>query len=173
MTKYLVLICILLISFKLFSQQQGFGIIPEKKYLWFGDDDNSQIGETAKPVVQVPPLCGKKRRALGHDLPLPFGVGLHTIYYQQKYEASNLRVTNDKNEITARADTLYQNTTSDELKVTFRPDVWLLPFLNVYGIIGYTKGQTSPDLVVPYIVVENVPGIGEIMVDKDSLSPSE
>jgi len=33
--------------------------------------------------------------------------------------------------------------------VSIRPDVWLLPFLNVYGIFGYTKGKVSPNLVVP------------------------
>lgn len=165
MSKYLAVILFLSISFELFSQQQGFGIIPDKKYLWFGHDDTSKIGETAKPIVQVPPLCGKKRRNLGHDLPLPFGAGLHTMYYTQEYKASDLKIVNDENDISARADTLYQNTTNSELKVTFRPDVWLLPFLNVYGIIGYTKGQTNPDLYVPYIVVENVPGVGEIVVD--------
>ena len=28
--------------------------------------------------------------------------------------------------------------------VLLRADAWVLPFLNVYGMLGYTNGQTEP-----------------------------
>ncbi len=46
-----------------------------------------------------------------------------------------------------------------------RPNVWVFPFLNVYGIIGYSKGVISPNLVVPYIVIENVPFVDSLVID--------
>jgi hypothetical protein len=33
--------------------------------------------------------------------------------------------------------------------INLRPDLWVLPFLDVYGIIGYTEGRTSVSIVEP------------------------
>ncbi len=117
------------------------------------------------PIVDILPVFGKKARKKGNDLSLPFGIGIYSIYYDQEYMASNLRLTSDSTSITARADTVYQNTSAYEWRVQLRPNLWVLPFLNVYGIFGYTKGAISPDLVVPYIVIENIPVIDSIIID--------
>ncbi len=167
MYRLIVFILVLLITADIAAQQQGFGIVPNKKYLWFGGSTKAGEKKSVKPVTQAPPFCGKKRRAAGNQLPLPFGVGIHGIYYVQAYEASDLTMsqqTDNEEKITARADTMYQNTTSGELKVTIRPDIWIFPFLNVYGIIGYTQGMTNPELMVPYIILD-IPNFGEFKVD--------
>jgi hypothetical protein len=162
-----ITIAVLFVFFTLefIAQEQGFGVVPHKKYLWFGGSTPAAEKNSIKPVSQAPPFCGKKRRNAGNFLPLPFGAGIHGIFYQQAYEASDLLVYSEEVPLTARADTVYQNTTSGEIKVTVRPDFWLFPFLNVYGIFGYTQGITKPNLRVPYIVVENIPIIGEYIVD--------
>jgi hypothetical protein len=165
MIRSLVLVLLFCFALDSLAQQQGFGIIPDKKYLWFGGSVSAEDKKAAKPVSLAPPFCGKKRREMGNRLPLPFGAGLHGIYYVQAYEASDLMLSSDLTPITATADTIYQSTTSGEIKVTVRPDFWLFPFLNVYGLFGYTQGITKPDLLVPYIVVENIPIIGEYIVD--------
>ena len=74
-------------------------------------------------------------------------------------------MTSDSTSLSARADTIYQNTTAYEFKGQIRPNVWLFPFLNVYGIFGYTKGVISPSLVVPYIIIENIPIIDSLVID--------
>lgn len=164
-TKAVAIFLLMIFNVNLTAQQQGVGVIPDKKYLWFKGPTPFEDKQRVEPVVQVPPICGKKRRANGLDLPLPFGVGINTLYYVQNYEASELRITSEETPITAEPLSMYQNTRSSEIKVTFRPDVWVLPILNVYGIIGYTEGTTSPNLSVTSILVKNVPILGEIILN--------
>ena len=98
-------------------------------------------------------------------LPLPFGTGLNISAFEQPYYSRNLKMYSTKNNLTARADTVYQDTKSGEMSMTFRPDFWLFPFLNVYGVFGYSAGRTTPNMVAPSIVIENVPGIGDLKID--------
>lgn len=159
----ILLITIILSSQFTVAQQHGFGCIRNMEMLSFsGTNKNTRV---TNPVTQSIPLFGKKAKKSNRTFPLPFGVGFNSIYYDQSYEARGLRLTSDSTDITARADSLYQNTSAYEMKGTIRPNVWLFPFLNVYGIFGYTKGVISPNLVVPYIVLENVPIFDSLIVD--------
>ncbi len=141
----LFLFFIIIIPFIASAQQQGIGIVFNENYLL--GEPSKQI--TDNPLSQIPPVCGKKRRNEGFNLPYPFGTGLHGMWYQQDYIASNLLITDSTGKITVTADTMIQNTTASEMILSIRPDVWLLPFLNVYGIFGYTKGKVKPNLTVP------------------------
>lgn len=159
-----IIIIFSLVQLNLFAQQQGFGIIKNKQHISFSGIENINK-QNVNPIVDIPPVFGKSARKKGNELALPFGIGIYSIYYEQGYNANNLRLTSDSSSITARADTVYQSTTAYELKGQIRPNLWVLPFLNVYGIFGYTKGAISPDLRIPYIVVENIPVIDSIIID--------
>ena len=76
MLRIIVFALIVLMTADLCAQQQGFGIVPDKKYLWFGGATEAAEKKSARPVVQAPPFCGKKRRDMGNKLPLPFGVSV-------------------------------------------------------------------------------------------------
>jgi hypothetical protein len=39
--------------------------------------------------------------------------------------------------------------TNTSYSVNVRPDVWVFPFLNVYGIFGYGQSETNVQLVEP------------------------
>lgn len=146
------------------AQQQGFGCITNQEFLSLsGIEKNNSI--VKKPIVNMPPIFGTNARKNGKSLPLPFGAGFYSIYYDQGYTASNLRMIPDSSTIVARADSLYQSTTAYEFKTQIRPNLWLFPFLNIYGIFGYAKGVISPNLVVPYIVLENVPVFDTLVID--------
>lgn len=160
----LITIALSIVQLNLVAQQQGFGIIKNKQYISFSGIENAN-NQNIKPIVDIPPVFGKNVRKKGNVLSMPFGIGIHSIYYEQRYNAHNLRLTSDSSSSTARADTVYQSTSAFELKGQIRPNLWVLPFLNVYGIFGYTKGTISPDLRVPYIVVENIPVIDSIIID--------
>lgn len=162
----IILFLVLIISAAgVYGQSEGFGVMPEKTYWWFGNQSTAQLHQNAKPVSLFPPFYGKKRRNNGMVLPLPFGTGLNITAFEQPYFSSNLRMYSTKNNLTARADTVYQNTKSGEISMTIRPDFWLFPFLNVYGLFGYTEGRTSPNMKVPSVIIENVPGIGDLKID--------
>jgi hypothetical protein len=155
---------LILLHVNVLAQQQGFGCIKNKELLSFaGIEKNNNLNNN--PAVDILPLFGKKAKKSGRDLSLPFGVGLYSMYYDQDYVASNLRLTPDSSSLVARADTLYQNTSAYESVLQIRPNLWLFPFLNVYGIIGYSRGVISPNLVIPYIVIENIPIIDSIIID--------
>ena len=157
------LILTILISLGLSAQYHGFGCINGLERIPLASED--QYKPSSKPSTNLFPMFGKLAKENNRTFPLPFGVSLHTLFYDQGYTASNLFMTSDSNDLVARADTLYQNTTAYEMRASIRPNVWLLPFLNIYGIFGYTKGVISPDLVVPYIVIENIPIFDSIVVD--------
>jgi len=78
----------------------------------------------------------------GVDLPLPFGLGVSYTYINQNTEVYDLRVEGHPLDVNI----LDSKTSSHTL--TFRADVWLLPVLNVYGMLGYTNGQTEPRLIL-------------------------
>ncbi len=84
------------------AQQQGFGCINDKKVISFSGINT--VSNTAKPTVKTPPIFGKKARKNGCNLPLPFGVGIYSMYYDQGYTASNLRLIPDSSALVARAD---------------------------------------------------------------------
>lgn len=88
------------------------------------------------------PVWGKEMVA-GKEFPLPFGVGVTYFTQDQEYNLDKLtvgipglpglptqfiRVDNQIDEINAKL------------------DVWLLPFLNVFGIAGQLDGETRVDL---------------------------
>jgi len=158
-------ILLIVTGYGLVGQSGGVNGMPKKTYWWFGQKSPTELKQQAKPVSQHPPFCGKKRRNNGMVLPLPFGTGLAFTAFEQPYYSSNLRMYSTNNNLTARADTVYQDTKSGEIAVTVRPDFWLFPFLNVYGLFGYSAGRTTPDMRVPYIIIENIPGIGELKID--------
>ena len=158
-----IIIFVLLFAQELIAQQQGFGCIKNMEVISFSGSHN--YVDHSNPSVDTPPLFGKKAKKSGRTLPLPFGVGYYSIYYDQSYTASNLLLSSDSTTIIARADSIYQNTTAYEIKGQIRPNLWLFPFLNVYGIIGYTKGVISPKLMVPYVIIDNIPLNDPIVVD--------
>lgn len=153
-------------SFSLFSQESDFGIIPKKSYLWFDGSSKVSLKEKAEPVVQIPPICGKKRRKQGYDLSLPIGTGANFFYFNQYYTADDLKLVSDSvPEIYATGVASVQNSTSGEIRVTFRPDVWILPFLNVYGMVGYSQSTTRPNFEVPTVTIVFPEPIGELEID--------
>ena len=57
----------------------------------------------------------------------------------------------------------FSDANAKDTAVTARLDLWLLPFANIYGIIGYIDGETELDVNLPGITV-NVPGIGPVPI---------
>src|SRR4249920_2960102 len=75
----------------------------------------------AQEEARMLPFLGEEARKLGHELPEPFGVGF--VY-------ANL------------------GSSADVDNVNVKLDAWLLPFLNVYGIVGKIKNKSDTHLEV-------------------------
>ncbi len=91
------------------------------------------------------PIWGAKATAKGYDLPYSAGISVNYFWQQSDLIIEDLFVgfnngpMYDLNEIIR-----FENSVSSASVITVRPDIWLLPFLNVYGI--FSKAKTSTEI---------------------------
>lgn len=100
----------------------------------------------AKPYPYSLPIWGAQATAKGYDLPYSAGVSVNYFWQQSDLLISDLYVgfndgpMYDLNEIIR-----FNNAVATASIMTIRPDIWLLPFLNVYGIVSKAKTSTAID----------------------------
>lgn len=88
------------------------------------------------------PLLGDTARAEGYTLPLPLGLSANYYWEKQDFEVVDLKVglfddiLASIDELIAVGDAKTQQTVWNA-----RFDTWILPFLNLYGIVGHMDGQ--------------------------------
>ncbi len=100
--------------------------------------------DQTQPLVDWLPIWGKDARDKGFDLPLPMGVGLTYSYIHQNMVVSDLIVEGRP----VHGLTFNDAPTATHTGV-FRADLWVFPFLNIYGLVGETAGTTQPEVVFP------------------------
>ena len=96
------------------------------------------------------PIWGAEAEARGYQVPLPFGIGVTAYSARQPVNIRDLQLGRNGNAPVSvtnflqidRVDTSQQN-------VSAKFDVLIFPFLDVYGIAGYTKGTTRGLIQVP------------------------
>lgn len=105
------------------------------------------------------PIWGKKVVKRGYKLPLPYGFNFMYINTSVSLDITKfkLKIGDGKHQelIDEKLNTETLNFTETKAYfngVNFRPDFWLLPFLNVYGIVTTGKGSTEVALSpkIPY-----------------------
>jgi hypothetical protein len=90
------------------------------------------------------PILGDKAAGLGFELPYSAGVSVQYFWQESDLILENMKVgfnggaLIDVDEI-VRFDVARATASS----VTVRPDIWLFPFLNVYGILGKSQASTE------------------------------
>ena len=163
--RLLLIVYLFVVSINTYAQVSGRGAKKNFKPLWLSDckDKIEELHKEnqAEPLQNIFPFWGKKLRAEGYQLPLPMGVGINAIIMRQTNKLSEFNLLIDQE--TIPYDLQVYNVQSIDANITFRPDLWLFPFLNVYGIIGYTSGSVTPAIVIPSIVYD-APIIGEIEI---------
>ncbi|MBN3581485.1 hypothetical protein JYB64_03735 [Algoriphagus aestuarii] len=96
------------------------------------------------------PILGKKAAKRGYDLPYAWGVS--GIYFTQKQEI-NINSTsigfNSSEMVDVSSLIKFGPTIATTNAYTVRPDFWILPFLNLYGILGGGTTQTDVTLLSP------------------------
>jgi hypothetical protein len=91
---------------------------------------------------------GDQARAAGAELPRPVGVGLvFTGLKGRDIEVTDVRVglTNAPRSVSKFVDL---GSTSNVVNANLKVDVWLLPFLNVYTLLGYVHNDSTTHLLV-------------------------
>ncbi|NQT82290.1 hypothetical protein HQ563_04665 [bacterium] len=91
------------------------------------------------------------------ELPRPFGIGLNFYHQEQDYHLTSLTVNLPNVGLAEAAGVGVENTTNE---VDVKADLWLLPFLNVFAIVGDVDGETT---------VDPGPPLSELEVDYEGL----
>lgn len=109
---------------------------------------NEVLADSLKTVdyPYMLPIWGAEVTARGYDIPYSAGLGI--TYFTQTSELliDNLFV-GFNNGTMYNLDELvrFNNAESWSASYSVRPDIWLFPFLNVYGIIGISESSTKID----------------------------
>ena len=125
------------ISVTCFSQYTTDKVVG-KKHQAFADS----LKQTEYPYVL--PIWGAKATKRGFDLPYSAGIGLNYLAQKSDIDIENLMVGFNHNEPYDLDGLVRFNKGISRLQsANVRPDFWLFPFLNVYGIFGSGRGSTE------------------------------
>ncbi|MCL1058447.1 virulence protein [Shewanella gelidimarina] len=87
------------------------------------------------------PIWAQEAIDLGHELPKPYGFTFNYMSMEQPLVVDSVAFSGlgGLDDILSIKGSEAQQ---DSETITFRADAWVLPFLNLYGIIGHTKGSS-------------------------------
>ena len=116
--------------------------------------DETNIGNTEWPYSM--PIFGKEAVKRGYKIQLPYGLNVNYVYNRMDLEISqfDMRIGDDPNsninqlvKKQINTETLnFTNTIARTNGMNLRADVWIFPFLNVYGIYANSTGSTEVSL---------------------------
>jgi hypothetical protein len=92
------------------------------------------------------PILGKAACERGYVLPRPFGVSLGYMHQDQPFDVGDIVINGVDVKTPGLA--VVNEVQNEESTVTLRFDAWILPFWNVYGVLGRTEGDAEGPLVV-------------------------
>jgi hypothetical protein len=136
---YLVLVIFLAFSFnQLFGQVYTDKVVGSKNEELIDSLKNSEYPYSL-------PIWGAKAAKLGYNLPYSAGIGVNYLWQQSDLIIEDLFVgfnngpMYDLDEIVR-----FKSAVATASAINIRPDIWLFPFLNIYGI--FTKASTSTEI---------------------------
>ena len=97
---------------------------------------------------QIFPIWGRKAIERGFDLPAPFGLNVGLFAASQGIEIANLGLGFNEPPVPASFIT-FKEARAKLTNWNVRADLWVFPFLNVYGIAGTGPGRTTVHVVEP------------------------
>jgi hypothetical protein len=106
------------------------------------------------------PLFRKQAVEKGYELPFPMGISSSLMIIDQDIQVSDLRVGLSGSSPKSIRILSESEVDANSKSANMRFDAWVLPFLNVYGLIGYTwatsdivlTAEIDPPLTPPEIV---------------------
>lgn len=96
------------------------------------------------------PIWKEEAEALGYVLPKPFGLNLNYMTMDQDIAVDSIRFS-DSNllDLVSNIFDFDAESGSQSTEVlSLRGDVWIFPFLNVYGMVGKVKGSSETTVVM-------------------------
>ena len=125
------------------------------------------------------PIWGQGAYKKGFDIPYPLGIMTNFIWMDQGLVIDNLQLglKTDNQDIPLTPVDFIQfgENTNTSYMVNVRPDIWIFPFLNVYGLFGYGNSHTEVFLTAPAelksVVDQNVTSTGVGVMSAFGIGP--
>jgi hypothetical protein len=96
------------------------------------------------------PIWGKKGYQKGFDIPYPWGIGANYFWAKQEVKIENISVGfNGKPPVDLSNVIQFGKVEADANVYTVRPDLFIFPFLSVYGIVGFGNSKINVPVVAP------------------------
>ncbi|MGL4545866.1 MAG: hypothetical protein ACRC5U_07255 [Plesiomonas sp.] len=118
---------------------------------------------------RVFPIWGDEAKTRGYTLPEPFGVNISYINVKQGIQVDSIAFTGIQTHLPIQPNFLniqgnldiginptVKETSQRSETTTLRADMWIFPFLNIYGVMGKTSGRTDSLLDMGVSVAGNI-----------------
>ncbi len=106
------------------------------------------------PTLYLLPVLGDKVQKQGYELPLPVGLMLGHFIQTQNIDITNLEVGFGDSELVDVSEIVaFESINTRNRVTTFRPDFYILPFWNVYGIFNRFENTSDVVLKKPFELV--------------------
>jgi hypothetical protein len=103
----------------------------------------SEADSSDSPWYSKLPFLADEARKRGHELPLPFGAALVVTGLDgRKIEVTDTRIALDDNPGQSISNFVDLGSTSTVFNANLKFDAWVLPFLNVYALVGYVHNDS-------------------------------
>ena len=151
LTKYSALAASLLLSTTAFAQQDSQKSLDYS--LDTGNVEITPVGESStihKDEVEDDepflPIFGKEAREKGYELPKTYGINVNYMNIHQNIDVKSIQFGGLKFGPIKIPSNLFKidvhSTRQRSHTETLRLDAWVFPFMNVYGVVGHTKGRS-------------------------------
>ncbi|MFU0922949.1 hypothetical protein [Kluyvera sichuanensis] len=98
------------------------------------------------------PIWGDEARARGYSIPLPFGININYMNMRQNIDVDSISFSGlalGNHPIPMDMFNIDAGHTREKSKSeTVRLDMWVFPFLNVYGLVGHSRGSSVSNVSV-------------------------
>jgi len=138
-SKFILSVCAVFLSSIVFGQVFTNKEVGKKNKAFIDSLTQSEYSYTL-------PIWGEKATKAGYNLPYSAGMSVQYFWQESALEISNLNVGFNNGPMYNLDEIVrFDDAIATAQAVTIRPDVWVFPFLNVYGIFGSASASTQVD----------------------------
>ena len=132
-----ILVFLCFVSVSSFAQVYSDKVVGKK---------NEAVVDSLK-IAEYPyslPIWGEKVTQKGYHLPYSAGISVNYFWQESDIVIDNLNVGfNNGPQYNLDQIIRFNSSVAEANSINIRPDIWLLPFLNVYGILGKVDTSTA------------------------------
>jgi len=133
-----------------------------------GQNPDLQLTQAERDSVlanyhNVFPLLGRQAIERGFDLPKPLGLNVVGVWVDQGIDIDALGLSTGSDPVVPIEAVKFGDNRSTVLTTNLRADLWVLPFLNVYGMGGIARANTTVEVTEPISFTSSVDQTGQYL----------